>query len=58
MFVSGYAEHAILSHGVLDSGVAFFQKPITPEAFATKVRDVLSTPAQASMAAGERPARA
>ncbi|MEO8550509.1 MAG: response regulator, partial [Kofleriaceae bacterium] len=40
LFMSGYADDAILQHGVLDSGVAYLQKPITPASLTRKVRDV------------------
>jgi PAS domain S-box-containing protein len=41
VFMSGYTDDAIVQHGVLESDVPYFQKPITPDKLARKVRQVL-----------------
>jgi PAS domain S-box-containing protein len=41
LFMSGYAEGAAVYHGILDSGLAYLQKPIVPETLALRVREVL-----------------
>ena len=42
LYVSGYTD-TIVHHGVLEEGMAFLQKPITPDVLRRKLRDVLDT---------------
>ncbi len=44
LFMSGYADHALLHQARRDPGTSFLQKPFTPEALARKVREALETP--------------
>lgn len=41
LFMSGYTDEAIVHHGIVDSGIAFIQKPFSERALAQKIRDVL-----------------
>src|SRR5213080_4495423 len=40
LFMSGYTDDAVLRHGVLEEGMAYLQKPFTPDKLARKVREV------------------
>jgi PAS domain S-box-containing protein len=44
LFVSGYADNAIVHQGILEPNVAFLQKPFAGNALASKVREVLDAP--------------
>ena len=44
LYMSGYTDDAIVIHGVLESSMAFIQKPVTSETLLRKVREVLDDP--------------
>jgi two-component system cell cycle sensor histidine kinase/response regulator CckA len=41
LYMSGYTDHAILHHGVVEEGVNYIEKPFTVNALTYKVREVL-----------------
>jgi two-component system, cell cycle sensor histidine kinase and response regulator CckA len=43
LYLSGYTDSEILHRGLLDSKVAFLQKPFTVEKLARKIREVIDS---------------
>jgi PAS domain S-box-containing protein len=41
VFMSGYTEHAMIHHGVLEAGTAFLEKPISPSLLLERIRHYL-----------------
>jgi two-component system cell cycle sensor histidine kinase/response regulator CckA len=44
LYISGYADEAVVRHGVIVEGTPFLQKPFTPLGLSGKVREVLDAP--------------
>jgi two-component system, cell cycle sensor histidine kinase and response regulator CckA len=43
LYTSGYADSALVAHGVAVEGIPFLPKPFVPAALVAKVREVLET---------------
>jgi PAS domain S-box-containing protein len=49
IFMSGYSEPFLMQRGILDRDVSYLSKPFSPEALATRVREVLGPPRRATI---------
>jgi signal transduction histidine kinase len=53
LYTSGYADDAIVRHGVLEPGISLLAKPLTPASLANKVREVLDSPTRQGQPPGD-----
>jgi DNA-binding response OmpR family regulator len=42
--MSGYTDDSVVRHGILEGGIAYLQKPFSPEKLGRRVRQVLDAP--------------
>lgn len=41
LYMSGYTDHALTHNGILETNIAFLEKPFTPDTLSRRVRDLL-----------------
>jgi two-component system, cell cycle sensor histidine kinase and response regulator CckA len=56
LYMSGYADEAVVRHGIVTEGSPFLQKPFTPLTLSQKVRGVLDAEPPAGAAGADLPA--
>ncbi len=44
LFITGYAENAVLSHGHLDPGMQVLTKPFSMDTLADRIKDLITVP--------------
>ena len=44
LFMSGYTDDIIASHGILEEGISFIQKPFSSQELALTIRRILDSP--------------
>ena len=44
LFITGYAETAVISHGYLDKGMAVITKPFAMDVLANRIKEMITTP--------------
>jgi FixJ family two-component response regulator len=52
LFMSGYTDRAVVNSSLLSGESGFIQKPFTPAALSSKVRELLETNGETSHGAG------
>jgi len=57
LYMSGYTDKSIVHHGIIEPDVAYIQKPLIPEVFARRVREVLDHPPRGGSRQGAPPTR-
>ena len=44
LFITGYAENAVVGNGHLDAGMAVLTKPFAMDALAARIREMIAAP--------------